>query len=205
MSQHDKNGERSFAICKDHHDADWNQPELENESCVLCRLFYLEAQEQLLEEWQQRAKRAEATIEEIQRPLDAQMARLNATVARLNGENERLKSAASAERATEETYDASTIKGAASELERAKIHGPDVRTVDALDDAVRLAQAGERYKILLQATQQAYVRDHEALSAASAIRPSEAELLLRDLAKTTRFPAPEWMDDLSTRARTILG
>lgn len=67
----------------------------------------------------------------------------------------------------EETYDAATIKGASDELERAKIHGPDSRTVDALEDAVKLAEAGERHKIMLQATQQAYVRDHEALSAAS--------------------------------------
>lgn len=83
--------QRSFLICKDHQHIDWNQPTLDDEACILCRLFYLEAQESLLEEWQQRAKRAEDTITEIQRPLDAQMARLNATVARLNDENEKLR------------------------------------------------------------------------------------------------------------------
>ncbi len=81
---------RSFPICEDHRNADWNQPALDDDTCVLCRLFYLEAQESLLEEWQERAKRAEDAIAEIQRPLDAQMARLNATVERLNEENERL-------------------------------------------------------------------------------------------------------------------
>ena len=95
MSQSNDKNERQFPICKDHTHADWNQPELDG-GCVLCRLFYLEAQESLLEEWQQRAKRSEGAIEEIQRPLDAQMARLNATVARLNEENERLRSAPSA-------------------------------------------------------------------------------------------------------------
>lgn len=82
---------RTFHVCEDHKSADWNQPHLEDESCVLCRLFYLEAQESLLEEWQQRAQRAEDTISEIERPLDAQMARLNGTVARLNEENLSLK------------------------------------------------------------------------------------------------------------------
>ncbi|HZR03874.1 MAG TPA: hypothetical protein VFA81_11945, partial [Burkholderiales bacterium] len=81
---------RSFPICEDHRNADWNQPALDDDTCVLCRLFYLEAQESLLEEWQERAKRAEDAIAETQRPLDAQMARLNATVERLNEENERL-------------------------------------------------------------------------------------------------------------------
>lgn len=83
--------QRSFQICKDHQNADWNQPTFEDGACILCRLFYLEAQESLLEEWQQRAKRAEDTIAEIERPLDAQMARLNATVERLNHENEKLR------------------------------------------------------------------------------------------------------------------
>lgn len=87
---------RSFQICKDHQSADWNQPDIDEEACVLCRLFYLEAQESLLDEWQERAKRAEATIAEIERPLDAQMARLNETVVRLNGENEKLRAAQSA-------------------------------------------------------------------------------------------------------------
>ena len=82
---------RAFPICKDHQNADWNQPAVDDHTCVLCRLFYLEAQESLLEEWQQRAERAEHAIAEIERPLDAQMARLNTTVARLNGENERLQ------------------------------------------------------------------------------------------------------------------
>lgn len=88
MSINDKSN-RSFPICKDHEHADWNQPALDGDACVLCRLFYLEAQESLLEEWQQRAKRAEDAIAEIKRPLDEQMARLNATVTRLNGEFER--------------------------------------------------------------------------------------------------------------------
>lgn len=87
---------RSFPICKYHRDADWNEPVMEDDACILCRLFYLEAQESLLEEWQQRATRAEEAIAEIERPLDAQMARLNATVARLNDENEKLRSAQSA-------------------------------------------------------------------------------------------------------------
>lgn len=80
---------RSFTICKDHVNAEWNQPELGDLNCVLCRLFYLEAQETLLEEWQQRAKRAEDAIAEIERPLDAQMERLNNTVIRLTADNER--------------------------------------------------------------------------------------------------------------------
>jgi hypothetical protein len=92
---------RIFTICKDHRNTDWNPPTLEDSYCILCRLFYLEAQESLLEEWQQRATRAEATIEEIKRPLDAQMARLNETVTRLNGENERLRAVNSATRATQ--------------------------------------------------------------------------------------------------------
>lgn len=82
---------RNFPICKDHVHADWNQPDIDDVDCVLCRLFYLEAQEGLLEEWQQRAIRAEDAIKEIQRPLDEQMARLNETVTQLNGENERLR------------------------------------------------------------------------------------------------------------------
>lgn len=81
---------RRFPICKDHTHSDWNQPSLDDEACVLCRLFYLEAQEMLLEEWQQRAQRAEEAIAEVQRPLDAEMARLNETVVWLNEENERL-------------------------------------------------------------------------------------------------------------------
>lgn len=82
-----------FQTCKDHKNVEWNQPKLDDDDCILCRLLYLEAQETLLEEWQQRAKRAEAAIEEVQRPLDEQMARLNATVTRLNAENEQLRSA----------------------------------------------------------------------------------------------------------------
>ena len=78
--------QRKFTICADHKNAEWNQPQLEDGDCVLCHLFYLEAQESLLEEWQQRAKRAEETIAEIERPLDSQMARLNQTVGRLNEE-----------------------------------------------------------------------------------------------------------------------
>ena len=95
--------QRRLTICKDHQHADWNQPALEDDACILCRLFYLEAQESLLEEWQQRAKRAEATIAEIQRPLDAQMSRLNETVVRLNDENERLRATTGS--ATERTTD----------------------------------------------------------------------------------------------------
>lgn len=79
--------ERRFPICKDHTDADWNQPTLDD-ACILCRLFYLEAQESLLEEWQQRAIKAEDAIKDMERPLDAQMARLNAEVVRLNSEND---------------------------------------------------------------------------------------------------------------------
>ena len=84
---------RAFQVCNDHLKADWNQPALEGIDCVLCRLFYLEAQESLLEEWQQRAKRAEDAIAEVKRPLDEQMARLNQTVTRLNGELEAARSA----------------------------------------------------------------------------------------------------------------
>ena len=91
-TRHTSRNERTFPICKDHTDSDWNQPALDDDGCVLCRLFYLEAQESLLEEWQQRAKKAEDAIKEMERPLDAQMARLNATVERLNGENELLRS-----------------------------------------------------------------------------------------------------------------
>jgi len=87
-----RNGaERIFPICKDHMGVDWNQPTLDDDACVLCRLFYLEAQEGLLEEAQQRAKKAEDDIKDMERPLDAQMARLNAEVTRLNGENELLR------------------------------------------------------------------------------------------------------------------
>lgn len=86
---------RAMPICKDHIDADWNQPTLDDDSCILCRLFYLEAQEWLLEAAQQRAERAEDAIKDMERPLDAQMARLNAEVTRLNVENELLRSAAS--------------------------------------------------------------------------------------------------------------
>jgi hypothetical protein len=48
--------------------------------CVQCfklRIGYLEAQEDLLESAQQEARRLREAIAEIQRPLDAQMARLN--------------------------------------------------------------------------------------------------------------------------------
>ena len=79
---------RAFPICADHKNADWNQPDIGDGQCVLCHLFYLEVQESLLEEWQQRAIRAEETIAEIKRPLEEQMARLNNTVTRLNGELE---------------------------------------------------------------------------------------------------------------------
>lgn len=48
------------------------------------RIVYLEAQEKLLEEWQQRALKAEAALAEVERPLDAQMARLNERVISLN-------------------------------------------------------------------------------------------------------------------------
>ena len=85
---------KSLPVCVDHMNADWNRPQIDR--CVLCSLFYLEAQESLLEEWQQRALRAEDAIAEMQRPLDAQMARLNATVVRLNEENERLRKIAEA-------------------------------------------------------------------------------------------------------------
>lgn len=83
-------------LCGYHRKGELELPELQpDDACVACRIAYLEAQEGLLEEWQQRALKAEETIKEIERPLDAQMARLNATVARLNDENERLRSALS--------------------------------------------------------------------------------------------------------------
>lgn len=101
---------RNYPICKDHTHTDWNQPFLEDDNCILCRLFYLEAQEGLLEEWQQRAKKAEASVEEVQRPLDAQMARLNARVIELNAENERLRSSTAQLEITEEMVAAGASK-----------------------------------------------------------------------------------------------
>lgn len=89
-------GPRAFPICKDHRTADWNQPQLEDDACILCRLFYLEAQE--FEEWQQRAERAEAAIAEVKRPLDEQMARLNQTLTRRNGELEAARTKANEQR-----------------------------------------------------------------------------------------------------------
>ncbi len=83
---------RTFHVCVDHRNVHWNQPQLDD-GCILCRLFYLEAQEGLLEDAQQRAMRAENEIEDIKRPLDAQMARLNARVVELNGELESARSA----------------------------------------------------------------------------------------------------------------
>lgn len=103
-------GGRTFHVCEDHKNADWNQPELDDDACVLCRLFYLEAQESLLEEWQQRAKRAEEAAAEIQRPLDAQMARLNETVVRLNAENERLIAPITEEEAAQLLDDGFSVK-----------------------------------------------------------------------------------------------
>jgi hypothetical protein len=49
------------------------------------------------------------------------------------------------------------IKHNRAELARAKIHGPDANTVDALEDVLRLAEDGKRWLILLEATQRAYV------------------------------------------------
>lgn len=56
-------------------------------------LIYLRAQEELLEDWQQRAKRAEEAAADVRRPLDAQMARLNARVVEQNEEIARLSAA----------------------------------------------------------------------------------------------------------------
>lgn len=100
-------GKRTFTTCKDHAHVhlDWNEPDLDY-NCILCRLFYLEAQESLLEEWQQRANRAEATIEEIQRPLDAQMARLNENLTAANDRIAELERAAAVSERGEPPTDA---------------------------------------------------------------------------------------------------
>lgn len=58
---------------------------------ALQRIAYLEAQEDLLQEWQDRAEAAEAKATEIRRPLDEQMARLNARVIEQNAEIEQLR------------------------------------------------------------------------------------------------------------------
>lgn len=78
---------RTLPVCSEHRSGELEWPDLVT-GCAACRIAYLEAQESLLEEWQQRAKKAEETAAEVQRPLDAQMARLNETVTRLNEENE---------------------------------------------------------------------------------------------------------------------
>lgn len=45
--------------------------------CMKLRIAYLEAQESLLQTWQDKADRLEHEISEVKRPLDAEMARLN--------------------------------------------------------------------------------------------------------------------------------
>lgn len=91
---------RKMPICEAHRSGELEWPDLSeaDDACAACRICYLEAQESLLEEWQQRAKRAEESLAEVQRPLDAQMARLNATVVQLNEENERLRQSLSSAR-----------------------------------------------------------------------------------------------------------
>src|ERR1041385_6106558 len=68
-------GGRQLPVCEAHRSGELEWPDLVG-GCAPCRIACLAAQESLLEEWQQRAARAEDTIAEIQRPLDAQMARL---------------------------------------------------------------------------------------------------------------------------------
>lgn len=81
-------------LCEHHRKGELEFPDVQyDDMCVACRISYLEAQEGLLEEWQQRAKKAEDDIKDMERPLDAQMAKLNAEVTRLNVENELLRSA----------------------------------------------------------------------------------------------------------------
>lgn len=52
------------------------------------RIRYLEAQESLLEEWQQKYATEKARADEVVRPLDAQMARLNESLIIANGRAE---------------------------------------------------------------------------------------------------------------------
>ncbi len=66
-------------VCDGHRKGELEWPDMMG-GCVPCRIAYLEAQESMLEEAQQRAKKAEEVAAEIERPLDAQMARLNETV-----------------------------------------------------------------------------------------------------------------------------
>lgn len=54
-------------------------------------IFYLAAQEGLLEQAQQATQKARAELAETKRPLDAEMARLNARVIELTGELDALK------------------------------------------------------------------------------------------------------------------
>ena len=82
-------------ICEHHRNGELEWPDLTSadDACAVCRIAYLEWQEGLLEEWQQRAQRAEESLAEVQRPLDAQMGRLNATITQLNGELSQLRAA----------------------------------------------------------------------------------------------------------------
>lgn len=83
-------------LCEYHRRGELELPDMsEPDACVACHIAYLEAQEGLLEQAQQRAARAEDAIKDMERPLDAQMARLNAEVVRLNGENELLRARSS--------------------------------------------------------------------------------------------------------------
>jgi hypothetical protein len=85
----------SFPICEPHRVGEYEYPSYDGLDCIHCRVSYLEAQESLLQEWQDRAKAAEEHADEVTRPLDAQMARLNERVVALNEENTRLKRALS--------------------------------------------------------------------------------------------------------------
>lgn len=61
------------------------QAQYRNEALLVIQtIHYLRAQEQLLDEWQQRASDAEAKAAEVARPLDEQMARLNQNLIDIN-------------------------------------------------------------------------------------------------------------------------
>lgn len=86
----EKSKRAGLPVCEGHRDGDLDKPSYDGLDCIHCRVAYLEAQETLLQEWQDRAKAAEERADEVTRPLDAQMARLNERVVELNGENHRL-------------------------------------------------------------------------------------------------------------------
>lgn len=58
------------------------------------RIGYLFVQEDLLQQWQDKAEKLAADIAEIERPLDAQMAALNRRIIELNAAQERLQAEA---------------------------------------------------------------------------------------------------------------